>query len=245
MSDDLDLASIPAEILAEIREGAKAEWPSDREMQDYYIDEEAGGYLALQAVVFGDAELVKDSILAEAVEFHDTWDDRASFVQDEVAAYIEIQSMPPEDIPANIFNDFKKKAAAESDWYSVQLEDLKRAIDGYRYIQRTREQVGPIRELLVRMETIVGQECYNGNIQNYSSWGEWDGEGRSFRYPVTFVRRGEEEKRKSKTADLEHDELVTGHYKFGANELSIYRALMKIVNMLETEYDFVKPKAVE
>lgn len=70
----------------------------------------------------------------------------------------------------------------------MQLEDLKRAIDGYRYIQRTREKVEPIRELLVRMEAIIGQECYNGNIQNYSSLGEWDGEGRSFRYPVTFVR---------------------------------------------------------
>lgn len=113
------------------------------------------------------------------------------------------------------------------------------------FIQRTREQVGPIRELSVRMEAIIGQECYNGNIQNYSSWGEWDGEGRSFRYPVTFFRKGGEEKRKSTTADLEHDELITGHYKFGANELSIYRALMKIVDMLETEYDFVKPKAAE
>ena len=82
--------------------------------------------------------------------------------------------------------------------------------------------MGPIRDLLVRMEEIIGQECYNGNIQNYSSWGEWEGEGRSFRYPVTFIRNGEEEKRRARTTGLEHEELVTGYYKFGANELSIF-----------------------
>jgi hypothetical protein len=38
---------------------------------------------------------------------------------------------------------------------------------------------------------------------------------------------------------------VTGYYKFGANELSIYRALVKILDMLEAEFGFEKPKVAD
>lgn len=242
MSNDKNPNSVPIEIMTEIRAAAKADWPGDREMQDFIIKDESNGYLAIQSTDFGAAVSVKDSILSEACEFHDTWNERASFVQNEIGAYIEIQSLPPEDIPVDAFDSFKATAVANNDWFSLQLDDLNRAIKGYRYVQRTRETVGPMRELLVRMEEIIGQECYNGNIQNYSSWGEWDGEGRSFRYPVTFIRNGEEEKRRSRTIDLQHEELVTGHYKFGANELSIYRALIRVIDMLEVDYGFQRPK---
>jgi len=63
-----------------------------------------------------------------------------------------------------------------------------------------------------------------------------EGEGRSFRYPVTYIREGKEEKRKARVDDLQPEALITGHYKFGANELSIYRALVRIVDMLESDY---------
>ena len=33
--------------------------------------------------------------------------------------------------------------------------------------------------------------------------------------------------------DLQPEALITGHYKFGANELSIYRALVRIVDVHE------------
>jgi hypothetical protein len=34
---------------------------------------------------------------------------------------------------------------------------------------------------------------------------------------------------------------MTGHYKFGANELSIHRALVRIVDMLKTDYGLTIP----
>src|SRR3546814_1322347 len=88
----------------------------------------------------------------------------------------------------------------------MQLETVEQAIEGYRYVQRTRAKVGPIRDILVRMESIIGSECYNANIQNYSAWGVWEGEGRSFRYPVTYIREGKEEKRKARVDDLRSEE---------------------------------------
>ena len=92
------------------------------------------------------------------------------------------------------------------------------------------------------MEAIIGEECYNDNIQNYSAWGVWEGEGRSFRYPVTVLRNGETEKRRSRFDDLQAEELITGHYRFGANELSIHRALVKIIDMLEADYGLKVPR---
>ncbi len=109
---------------------------------------------------------------------------------------------------------------------------------GYRYDQRTRATVGPSRDILVPMEAIIASECYNANTQNYSAWG---GEGRSFRYPVTYIRDGKEEKRKARVDDLEPEAPITGHYKFGANELSIHRALVRIVDMLKADYGLTIP----
>ena len=40
---------------------------------------------------------------------------------------------------------------------------------------------------LHQVEYKIGSECYNSSIQNYGPGGEWEGEGREFRYPVTFM----------------------------------------------------------
>lgn len=245
MNERIELSALPADILADIRKRAKVEWPEDREWQEDFVRDEATGYMAFHSVDFAAAAPVRDAIIAEAMEFYESWEDRASHVADEIEAFAQIAATAPDDIPANVLDEMKQAVAAEGDWFSVQRDTLRRAIDGYRYVRDIREKVGPIRDLLVRMEGIIGQECYNGNIQNYSSWGEWEGEGRSFRYPVTFIRNGKEEKRRAHTADIEHEELVTGYYKFGANELSIYRALVKILDMLEAEFGFEKPKVAD
>jgi hypothetical protein len=243
MSKKADLSALPPEIQADIRERAKAEYPDDRDWEEDFINDEANGYVAFHDTDFAEASEVRDDIIAEAIKYSESWAGRASHVQDETEAYAKIVATAPDDIPADVIAEMKRNVAAEDDWFVIQLDDLRRAIDGYRYVREIRGKVGPIRDLLIRMEAIIGQECYNGNIQNYSSWGEWEGEGRSFRYPVTFIRNGEEEKRRSNTADLAHEELVTGYYKFGANELNIYRALVRIIDMLEAEYEFQKPVA--
>lgn len=233
--------AIPPEILTEIKRVASVEWPGDRDMQNHTIEAETTAYRALEALDFGAALEHKPAILKEAWEFHETWEDILSFVSDEVDAFNALMALAPEDVPADFVAEHKRKAAAEHDWFASQLEDVQQAIEGYRYVQRTRAKVGPIRDLLVRMEAIIGSECYNANIQNYSAWGVWEGEGRSFRYPVTYIRNGQEEKRKARVDDLEPEALITGHYKFGANELSIHRALVRIVDMLEADYGLKIP----
>lgn len=230
------MGDVPTVILAAIKAAAMEEWPDDRDMQKYYTDGETTGYLAITEMDFGIALDVKDQILAWTDDYSELWEDRATFVEEEVAAYAELQEKP-EDVPAEIFEELKRKAAAEHDWYSLQRDEVSGGMQHFRYVRNTRAKIGPIRDLLTRMESIIGDECYNDNIQNYSSWGVWEGEGRSFRYPVTVLRNGETEKRKGRFDDLQPEELVTGYYRFGANQLSIYRALVKIIDMLEADYD--------
>lgn len=232
---------IPPDILLAIKVAAKGEWPGDRDMQEYYTESETKGYLAIAELDFGPAREVKDQILAWADEYSALWEDRATFVEEEVEAYAEVRDRPV-DIPVEIFNELTGKAAAEHDWFSSQRDEINGGIQRFRYVRDTRAKIGPIRDLLTRMESIIGDECYNDNIQNYSSWGVWEGEGRSFRYPVTVLRNCETEKRRTRFDDLQPEELITGHYRFGANELSIYRALVKIIDMLEADYGLKVPR---
>jgi len=51
------------------------------------------------------------------------------------------------------------------------------------HLQKSRRQV------LVRLESILGNACYNANIQNYGPGGIREAEGRSFRYPL-LIRHG-------------------------------------------------------
>jgi len=89
--------------------------------------------------------------------------------------------------------------------------------------------------ILVELERIVGNQCYNGNIQNYGPGGVWEGEGRSFRYPLTFLVDGKKTKHLS-PIKTPPDVLLTGYYAFGANQLHVVRALDKVLVCLETKY---------
>ena len=92
--------------------------------------------------------------------------------------------------------------------------------------------------LLAKLEQIVGSNCYNGSIQNYSPGGSFEGEGRHFRYPLTLAdAEGTTWKRRSPATDETPEALSTGFYSFGANRLHIIKALNEVLDYLETNAD--------
>jgi hypothetical protein len=91
---------------------------------------------------------------------------------------------------------------------------------------------------------IIGNEFYNGNIQNWGPGGVFEGEGRSFRYPLILRDKdGKGSKTWHVDAGLPADQVITGMYKFGANELSIMRALDRAISHLERNYGLALGKA--
>lgn len=238
------MVKIPEEIVDRIKEQARNDWPGDKDMQRHILEDETEAYIALQEMDYGAALPHREVILKEAAEYSEGWSDRASFVADEIKAFKALQSIDAGDVPADAFAAMKKEAEADSDWFSGRLEHLERSLRHHRYVRDTRAKIEPMRELLTRMEKIVGNSCYNGNIQNYAGRGVLGSEGRVFRYPVTFTQPDDSTlKRWDRQDDIAAEVLINGHYKVGANELSIYRALVKIIDMLETEYGFKLPKA--
>jgi hypothetical protein len=94
--------------------------------------------------------------------------------------------------------------------------------------------------LLLELENIIGNECYNANIQNWGPNGVFEGEGREFRYPITFIySHGHKVKTKTPDPTTPVEVAVTGFYAFGANQLQIIRALDKVVQHLEQQYGLV------
>lgn len=230
-------SEVPKDVLAAIRKEAEGYWDNDAEMMKDRVDTEVSSYIALQNVNFGAASAVRQEILDNADESADSWEERFSVVENEIAAFQELHEALFKKVPDALIRKFKAEAAQEHEGdYSSQRDHVANDVRGYLYVQELKAQIGPVSVLLTKMERIIGSECYNGKIQNYGPGGVWEGEGRSFRYPVKFLDGGEARKHWSVPADIPPEVLVTGWYQFGSNELSIFRALAKIVDMIEHDY---------
>ncbi len=228
---------IPDEVLSEIVTRAKKEWPDDKEMQMHCIAEEKEGYAKLQSIDFGDLANLKDEFIESAKESFDAWNDVCDSVESEISAYRNVQAFSAEGLLPDVIDEWKKQARSEYEgYYAGQIEFLEKKAQKHASVLATRQQIDPIKDLLIELERIVGNECYNGNIQNYGSWGELESEGRQFRYPVKFYTGSGESKKWTVSPDIPSEELITGYYAFGANELNIYRALFKVVSHLRERY---------
>ena len=93
--------------------------------------------------------------------------------------------------------------------------------------------------LLLKLESMIGDSCYNDFIKNYGPGGKLESEGRWFRYPIIFVdKHGKPLKTRSPRADKITDNMLrNGFYPFGANHLHIMKALANILDYLEKQYD--------
>ncbi len=105
------------------------------------------------------------------------------------------------------------------------------------------KEVKLLKDLIINMEKRIGGECYNSNIQNYGSWGDWEGEGRDFKYPFNYY---DKERNKIKkwylSEDMTPEEIQSAYYAFGANQLHIGRAIINLIDYIEKRYeiDFIE-----
>jgi hypothetical protein len=107
-------------------------------------------------------------------------------------------------------------------------------------VYMTEEMSKNRRQLLTQMERLIGNECYNASIQNYGPGGVRESSGRGFRYPVTIrSENGDQKKYKDIQipSSVPTNEILSGHYKFGSNQLDIMVGLNKILQLLEKHHN--------
>lgn len=98
------------------------------------------------------------------------------------------------------------------------------------------------RKLLVRLESMLGNECYNASTQNYGPGGVREADGRSFRYPLTLRSMDGATTKIRETsvpASVPNDDLLSGYYAFGANQLDVMASLDRIVDYLERHHGLI------
>lgn len=91
------------------------------------------------------------------------------------------------------------------------------------------------RELLRRLEFIIGNSFYNPSIRNHGPGGGRLPDGRSYRYPLTLLNAdGEKEKvTHSITSETSDESMRTGYYAVGANQLQVMAGLERVLDYLE------------
>jgi hypothetical protein len=98
------------------------------------------------------------------------------------------------------------------------------------------------KQLLVELESIVGNSFYNAHIQNHGPGSIREGDGRGLRYPVTFLDKDGTKVKCKEPVILDkfipEGGLMTGHYAVGANRLDIMDALHHVLHHLESRYGF-------
>jgi hypothetical protein len=98
------------------------------------------------------------------------------------------------------------------------------------------------RELIAKLESFIGNECYNSRMRNYGPGGVRKSDGRAFRYPISF-RLQDGTKKKVKDyfipKGISANSLRTGHYSFGANQLDIVAALERVLTYLEKHHGLI------
>lgn len=252
---------IQKDILEEIKNRAN-EYFTDEETGNYYddiadiyneiqeyIDSEIKSCVKVMGTDFKNFHIPKDEFIKGYRDIDDYFfvDNKMwGWIYEEVKKTMDdfqkYNEHKDDSIDNEVFIKLKKNIldkSIDSGYYGSLYESLVRSIDEYKEVIEIREKISPYKSLLIELEEIVGSECYNQNIQNYSSWGEFSGEGRGFRYPVTLVTNHEARKLKEIPMSTPGEELIAGHYSFGANELNIYRALFKVVKLLEEKYGFI------
>lgn len=230
------------EVVDEIKRKAKEEYPADKEMQKYYVDEELDYYSKIIDMDFTGAESIKEAVMKTALEnakiLFNCWEDVFGYIEEEKEAfnYIKIYKHPL--IPQSILDEMKKESIKfDSGCISEQKDELDRLTSKYLHDIWIKDEVLPVKDLLIELESIIGNDCFNTHAQSGLA------RGRTIRYPITFPD-GEDEVARSRKVDstIDAELLMQGYYKFGANELNIFRALMKVISHLKNKCDLVLPK---
>ena len=98
------------------------------------------------------------------------------------------------------------------------------------------------KQLLIKLEQMIGGNCYNTSAKNFSGRDELE-DGRWIRYPLTIQLAGKPEKfSKLPHSSLFKDEdFVRARYVTGTNHFFVMRGLVEVLHHLEENHGLKLP----
>jgi hypothetical protein len=219
-----DNQRIPSEVLAEIEEISKDSGGGDDDESRKVRDAEIAAYLRFRQLITANPDIPPKLVDCAREEF--CWRGRTEYLEDELNVRDELIGKDFQGLPDAEITKIKKEAMeTHPNSYTDQREFIDKIM-----------KVETIKELLIHGEWLIGCNCYNGNIQNYRGRGELESIGRTFRYPVTFYNDGVPKKESYIPKGTGSLALLSGSYRFGANELRIFKGILALLEFIENRY---------
>jgi hypothetical protein len=233
---------IPEDVLKKIISRAEMEYPGDKEKQEGLIAEEKRAYLKLHSLDFSGLKRSKEDFIKSAQEsclgILDSWDFIYGLIENELTAYQEYEAFAVDGIQNELVDEWKKRAKEErGNHYAQRLDFLKEKAQKHAKDLAIRQQIDPIKGLLIELGNIIGKECYSGYTQNDKIGGLFDSCRKHPYYPTFYSAESGEKINHLITTEIPSEELIEGRYLFGSHRLYIYRALFKVVMHLREKYD--------
>lgn len=106
------------------------------------------------------------------------------------------------------------------------------------------------RQLLIEIEKILSRVYNQFSATMHGGYPE---EGRFFNYPVRFIKKDGVVRKFKGISDyvrgpmslLDDEELLSGHYALGANEMPIYKNIERVLVYLESEFEMTRKEKKE
>ncbi|TCU03641.1 hypothetical protein [Rhizobium sullae] len=98
----MNYGDIPKTVLAAMRQAAEDGWGDEEDLIKDAVATEVDAYRALQVFDFGAAVSVKKEILKHVNDLTDSWEERLSLAEDEIAAFKELQELSEDDLPKKL-----------------------------------------------------------------------------------------------------------------------------------------------
>jgi len=98
------------------------------------------------------------------------------------------------------------------------------------------------KQLLAKLEDIIGNSCYNTSAKNFAGRDELD-DGRWIRYPITVQYNGKPEqfRRKLPPSVLAKDDFLRARYVAGVNHFYVVQGLFEVLQYLEKHHGLKLP----
>ncbi|EPT9252272.1 hypothetical protein ACVTNV_000589 [Vibrio alginolyticus] len=234
---------ISDEILEDIISTVRKYHPTDLEAQEREIQLEKDAYRRIMGFDYSKITPEEKMYLLDNLKNGLTfWSDAEETIQDDIEALIQLKAISAPDLGQNQVERWKAIAAAEQPGaYREQLIYVEATIEKHRAVSKLESHYGPIKQLLIELEDIIGNECFGGRIIEFCNWGELNSVGSQERQIIEFHSENYPYQKDAIPEEIPFEDLITGHYNIDDKQLNIVRGLYKVLMHLEANYGLRLP----